>query len=239
MKNLKLPVSIEDFQEIRNSEFYYIDKTGLIEQLLDNWGKVNLFTRPRRFGKILNMSMLRYFFEIGTDRNLFDGLYISHNKKNYWSQTSTFESIRPFINMDFDGLRAAIIEMLSGDAVPVNSLTFQNDMVNLKCRDDVVTLLIHLGYLAYNSGKKIAFIPNEEVRQEFVYVPKLEYVTSYPALVVELKWKKSVQTAIQQIREKKYPESLLQYTGDILIVGINYDKDSKKHECLIEQYEKE
>lgn len=64
-------------------------------------------------------------------------------------------------------------------------------------------------------------------------------MTSYPALVVELKWKKSVQTAIQQIREKKYPESLLQYTGDILIVGINYDKDSKKHECLIEQYEKE
>lgn len=81
MKNLKLSVGIEDFQEIRNSEFYYIDKTGLIEQLLDNWGKVNIFTRPRRFGKILNMSMLRYFFEIGTDRNLFDGLYISHNKK--------------------------------------------------------------------------------------------------------------------------------------------------------------
>ena len=90
--------------------------------------------------------------------------------RSYWSQTSTFESIRPFINMDFDGLRAAIIEMLSGDAVTVNSLTFQNDMVNLKCRDDVVTLLIHLGYLAYNSGKKMAFIPNEEVRQEFVYV---------------------------------------------------------------------
>ena len=73
---------------------------------------------------------------------------------------------------------------------------------------------------------------------DFVYVPKPEYVTSYPALVVELKWKKSAQTAIQQIREKKYPESLLQYTGDILIVGINYDKDSKKHECLIEKYEK-
>ena len=239
MKNLKLPVGIEDFQEIRNSEFYYIDKTGLIEQLLDNWGKVNLFTRPRRFGKILNMSMLRYFLKLERiETYLMD--YICHIiRRSYWSQTSTFESIRPFINMDFDGLRAAIIEMLSGDAVPVNSLTFQNDMVNLKCRDDVVTLLIHLGYLAYNSGKKIAFIPNEEVRQEFVYVPKLEYVTSYPVLVVELKWKKSVQTAIQQIREKKYPESLLQYTGDILIVGINYDKDSKKHECLIEQYDKE
>jgi len=90
--------------------------------------------------------------------------------RSYWSQTSTFESIRPFINMDFDGLRAAIIEMLSGDAVTVNALTFQNDMVNLKSRDDVMTLLIHLGYLAYNSGRKTAFIPNEEVRQEFVYV---------------------------------------------------------------------
>ena len=106
--------------------------------------------------------------------------------------------------MDFDGLRAAIIEMLAGDAVPVNSLTFQNDMVNLKCRDDVVTRLIHLGYLAYNSGKKIAFIPNEEVRQEFVYVPKLEYVTSYPALVVELKWKKSVQTAGKRNIQNRY-----------------------------------
>ena len=68
------------FQEIRRLGFYYVDKTKLIEQLLENWGKVNLFTRPRRFGKTLNMSMLRYFFEIGTDRTLFDGLYISKNK---------------------------------------------------------------------------------------------------------------------------------------------------------------
>ena len=79
--SLKLPVGIEDFQEIRRLGFYYVDKTKLIEQLLENWGKVNLFTRPRRFGKTLNMSMLRYFFEIGTDRTLFDGLYISQNKQ--------------------------------------------------------------------------------------------------------------------------------------------------------------
>lgn len=78
---LKLPVGIENFEEIRNDGFYYADKTGLIEQLLNQWGKVNLFTRPRRFGKTLNMSMLRYFFEIGTDSALFDGLYISQNKK--------------------------------------------------------------------------------------------------------------------------------------------------------------
>lgn len=80
MKNLKLPVGIEDFQEIRRNGFYYIDKTGLIEQLLDSWGKVNLFTRPRRFGKSLNMSMLRYFFEIGTDMTLFNGLHIMQRK---------------------------------------------------------------------------------------------------------------------------------------------------------------
>lgn len=78
---LKLPVGIESFQEIREDGFYYLDKTKLIEQLLAQWGKVNLFTRPRRFGKTLNMSMLRYFFEIGTDKTLFDGLYISRNEK--------------------------------------------------------------------------------------------------------------------------------------------------------------
>lgn len=80
-KVLKLPVGIEDFQEIRQFDFYYVDKTKLIEQLLEQWGKVNLFTRPRRFGKTLNMSMLRYFFEIGTDKTLFEGLYISQNKQ--------------------------------------------------------------------------------------------------------------------------------------------------------------
>ena len=73
---LKLPVGIEDFREIRRKDFYYIDKTRLIEQLLDSWGKVNLFTRPRGFGKTLNMSMLRYFFEIGTDKTLFEGFVV-------------------------------------------------------------------------------------------------------------------------------------------------------------------
>ncbi len=77
---LKLPVGIEDFKEIRRQGFYYIDKTRLIEQLLDSWGKVNLFTRPRRFGKTLNMSMLRNFFTVGTDQTLFDGLHISQRR---------------------------------------------------------------------------------------------------------------------------------------------------------------
>ena len=73
----RLPMGIESFKEIRRQQFYYVDKTGLIRELLENWGKVNLFTRPRRFGKTLNMSMLKYFFEIGSDRALFDGLEIS------------------------------------------------------------------------------------------------------------------------------------------------------------------
>ena len=77
MEKLKLPVGIESFEEIRSEGFYYIDKTGLIRDLLNNWGKVNLFTRPRRFGKTLNMSMLKSFFEVGADKTLFDGLLIS------------------------------------------------------------------------------------------------------------------------------------------------------------------
>ena len=77
----KLPIGIESFSEIQSNNYYYVDKTKLIEQLFENWSKVNLFTRPRRFGKTLNMSMLKSFFEIGTDATLFDGLYISQNKE--------------------------------------------------------------------------------------------------------------------------------------------------------------
>ena len=77
----RLPVGLDDFKKIRKNQFYYVDKTKLIEQLLQNWSKVNLFTRPRRFGKTLNMSMIKSFFEIGTDKRLFDGLYISSKKE--------------------------------------------------------------------------------------------------------------------------------------------------------------
>ena len=77
----KLPMGIEDFKEMRVQGFYYIDKTGLIKELLEHFGKVNLFTRPRRFGKTLNMSMLKYFFEIGDDSTLFDGLEIAKEKE--------------------------------------------------------------------------------------------------------------------------------------------------------------
>ncbi|MCD7736810.1 MAG: ATP-binding protein [Lachnospiraceae bacterium] len=81
MKNKKMPIGIDDFKEIITQDFYYVDKTGMIKELLDNWGKVNLFTRPRRFGKSINMSMLQRFFEAGTDESLFDGLTISKDTK--------------------------------------------------------------------------------------------------------------------------------------------------------------
>lgn len=77
----KLPIGIENFKELREDNFYYVDKTQLIEKLLQNWGKANLFTRPRRFGKSLTMSMLKHFFEIGCDPSIFDGLYIFSKSK--------------------------------------------------------------------------------------------------------------------------------------------------------------
>ena len=77
----ELPIEINDFKELITSDFYYVDKTKLIEKLINNYAKVKIFTRPHRFGKTLNMSMLRYFFEIGTDASLFDGLYISNNRE--------------------------------------------------------------------------------------------------------------------------------------------------------------
>ena len=248
------------------------------------------------------------------------------NFQSYWSQTGTYEVVVPLINMDFDGLKQAVIEMVSGSTVEVDTGTFQNDTVSFSSRDDVITYLIHLGYLAYDQRKQCAFIPNEEIRQEllaatkktkwnelqefeyqseqlleatldreetlvadyieqihmeyasaiqyhnenslssvlkiaylsamkyyfkpirelptgrgfsdFVFIPKEEYRVDYPALVVELKWNKSAHTALQQIKDKKYPESLLQYTGNILLVGINYDKKSKAHECVIEEYKR-
>ena len=228
--------------------------------------------------------------------------------------------------MDFDGLKTAIIEMLSGAAVKVNTTTFKNDTVSFKSRDDVLTYLIHLGYLAFNQVNQTAFIPNEEIRQEltiatestkwnelitfqreserllnatlnldekavaagiekihmdyvssiqynnenslssvlaiaylsamqyyfkpirelpvgrgfadFVFIPKPEYKKYYPAIVAELKWDKDVHTALKQIKERKYPDSITDYTGEILLVGISYDTDSKEHSCIIEKYEK-
>lgn len=247
--------------------------------------------------------------------------------KSYWSETASYDAIVPLINMNYGGLKTAIIEMISGAEVKVNTATFKNDTVSIKSKDDVLTYMIHLGYFGYNPKLKTAFVPNEEIRQEltaavgskqwnemlefqknsehlldatldmdgvevaaqiekihneyassiqynnenslssvlaiaylsamqyyfkpvrelptgrgfadFVFIPKIEYCSSYPALIVELKWNQNAQTAVRQIKDKKYPSSILDYTGEILLVGINYDKTSKEHQCLIEKYEKE
>ena len=121
MKNrLMLPIGIEEFNEIRNGKFYYIDKTGLIEQLLGQWGKVNLFTRPRRFGKTLNMSMLRYFFEIGTDKTLFDGLSISENAelcREYMGKFPViFLSFKDVEGLTFEQARYSLAEKIAKEA---------------------------------------------------------------------------------------------------------------------------
>lgn len=246
--------------------------------------------------------------------------------QSYWSQTGTYKTIKNLIELNFDGLRTAVIDMLSGNSVEVMTNLFQNDMVSFANKDDVLTALIHLGYLSYNYEEHTAFIPNEEIRQEFagavknntwdelqkfereslllldavlakeetgvaeaigkihneytsairyndenslssvlaiaflstlryyfkpirelptgrgfadfIYLPKPRYLMSYPALVVELKWNHNAQTALQQIKERHYTQSLEQYTGNILLIGINYDKKSKEHTCCIEQLKK-
>ena len=116
----KIPVGIENFQDMRKFNFYYIDKTNLIEQLLDNWSKVTLFTRPRRFGKTLNMSMLRSFFELGTDKSLFDGLYISKNKElceeHMGKYPVIFFSLKSVEGLRFENARYRIIEMIGREA---------------------------------------------------------------------------------------------------------------------------
>ena len=119
-KSLKLPVGIENFKEIRTEGFYYVDKTKLIKQLLEQWGKVNLFTRPRRFGKTLNMSMLQCFFEIGTDPALFDGLFISQNKdlcETYLGKFPViFLSLKNVDGLTFDEARYHLSELIGMEA---------------------------------------------------------------------------------------------------------------------------
>ncbi len=116
---LNLPVGIENFEEIRQLGFYYIDKTRLIEQLLQGWGKVTLFARPRRFGKTLNMSMLKSFFEIGTDKSLFDGLYISGNKElcdEYMGKYPViFLSLKGVDGLDFTTARRMLCAILKNE----------------------------------------------------------------------------------------------------------------------------
>lgn len=144
----------------------------------------------------------------------------------YWNQTETFEALRVYIDMNFEGLKDDILSMMSGEKVRINTGSFSNDMVTFHTKDDVLTLLIHLGYLGYDFDNQSVFIPNNEIRQEFFNA------------VSELKWDKSADGAIAQIKRKEYCKSLEEFQGNILLVGINYDKSTKKHDCVIEEFVK-
>ena len=143
--------------------------------------------------------------------------------------------------------------MLSGEAISINVGTFSNDMTTFATKDDVLTLLVHLGYLTYDSVNETVRIPNKEVSQEYYMIvremptgkgfadicmiPRKEHLDK-PAVVIELKWDKSTMGALEQIKEKHYGNMLKDYQGKVLLVGINYDRKTKKHQCVIEVQEK-
>ena len=240
---------------------------------------------------------------------------------NYWNQTETFEALQVYIDMNFEGLRDDVLSMMAGERIPVNVGSFTNDMTTFRTEDDVLTLLIHLGYLGYDFANKCVFIPNGEIRGEYVnavsvsdwgevskalknsadtltaiwqgrpeqvalgmeqahfetahiqyndenalsytislalyaarnfytvhrelaggkgfadlvFVPRKRFLDK-PALVVELKWDQSAEGAVAQIKKKQYCESLKEYQGNLLLVGVSYDKKTRKHQCVIEEY---
>ncbi len=246
----------------------------------------------------------------------------SQEFSNYWTSTETYEALKLYMDMDFDGLRGDIVRMMGGGRVRVNTRSFQNDMRNLKTKDDVLTLLIHLGYLAYAPETEKTFIPNKEIAGEFenamsvsgwpevmrvlkeseklledtlkgdeesvargldrahtevasiltyndenslscvvglaYYSARRDYRlirelpagkgfadivflplphTKKPALVVELKYDRTADTALEQMKERNYAQALEGYGGEVLLVGINYEKDhkNKPHSCVIER----
>ena len=244
---------------------------------------------------------------------------------SYRTKTETFESLQEYIDMNMEGLRDDIVKLIAGEAVIIDVSTFSNDMVTFHSKDDVLTLLIHLGYLAIKGSTNlgvIVHIPNEEIKLEFktcvknnnryagvydlikntdvllneiwslnseavakifdeahqdhtsiltynnenslanviaislflsttntynvvrelptgkgyadlVYLPKSG--VNKPALLIELKFDKSALTAITQIKEKNYLLFFKDYKGEVLLVGINYSKDTKTHQCIIER----
>ncbi|MCC8102401.1 MAG: ATP-binding protein [Clostridiales bacterium] len=241
--------------------------------------------------------------------------------KTYWAESESYEPLKDYISMNKDGLKDAVIDMLGGNRVKIATRRFQNDMTILKSKDDVLTLLVHLGYLAYDVTTKEAYIPNQEIADEFqnavegeswqdvqdslidsekllratikgdtkavaeglrrvhalntsvlqyndenslscaltiaYFTAKRDYTiirelpsgegfadlafiprsgSDKPAMIIELKYDKSADGALRQIEEKRYNGVLAHYTGNLLLVGINYDKKTKEHECEIKRY---
>ena len=246
-----------------------------------------------------------------------------HDYDNYWTSTETYEALKIYIEMNFDGLKDTIIELLSGEKVVIDTTKFTNDMVTFVTKDDVLTLLIHLGYLTYDFYTKEVSIPNYEISEQFAstikvigwsevadslkqsnellkatlnyneekvaelidkahsdntsilkyndenslscvislayYSARKTYTiereppagkgfadlifkprknSSNPAMIVELKYDKSAEGALEQIKKKQYADCLKDYSGEILLVGINYDKEDKRHTCKIEKINK-
>ena len=243
--------------------------------------------------------------------------------RSYWASTGAYDAVATYIRMNFDGLKDDIIKLLSGGRVKVNTTKFQNDMSVIQSKDDVLTVLIHLGYLSYNWRKNECYIPNHEVGGELsnaveethwtniiealqqseqllqatldgdeeavargveqahdehtailaynnenslacvlsiaYYYARNDYLVyrefptgkgfadlvliprknvDSPAIVLELKYNRVADSAIEQIKRKEYPTKVAQYTGDLLLVGINYDKKAKTHECKIERWDR-
>ena len=157
---LKLPVGIDDFRKLRESSFYYVDKTRLIEQLLLNWSEVTLFTRPRRFGKTLNMSMLKSFFEIGTDKSLFDGLYISGNKElcdEYMGKYPViFLSFKGVEGLTYDEAFDAFVRVIGKEISRVSFLADSDKLTMLEREQYKGLTIIEDGSFVFSKDKLIS-----------------------------------------------------------------------------------
>ena len=158
--SLKLPVGIDDFRKLRESHFYYVDKTRLIEQLLLNWSKVTLFTRPRRFGKTLNMSMLKSFFDIGTDKALFDGLYISGNKElcdEYMGKYPViFLSLKGVEGLTYEEAFEAFVRIMGKEVNRVSFLADSDKLTQIEREQYKGLTIIKNGRLAFDKEKLIS-----------------------------------------------------------------------------------
>jgi len=178
MKRKKLPVGIENFEEIRKEGFYYVDKTGLIRDLLNNWGKVNLFTRPRRFGKTLNMSMMKSFFEVGGDKSVFDGLAISREKalcETYMGKFPVvFLSLKGVDGLTFENAYGMLRLLLRTEMLRMDFLkdspripekeknSFMRFLNEQDTRDDVLNSLKMLSSLLFQHyGQKVVLLIDE------------------------------------------------------------------------------
>lgn len=157
---MKLPVGIDDFRKLRESHFYYVDKTRLIEQLLLNWSEVTLFTRPRRFGKTLNMSMLKSFFDIGTDKALFDGLYISGNKElcdEYMGKYPViFLSLKGVEGLMYEEAFEAFVRIMGKEVNRVSFLADSDKLTQIEREQYKGLTIMKNGRLAFDKEKLIS-----------------------------------------------------------------------------------